>query len=739
LAKVRRSTYWGITTNNARDLDLSLMHGTITLLSGPSGSGKSSVAIDTVYGISRDELGQLMDLDESLSSYSIKSYENILPTICLNQENYNRNPRSTIATYFNIDLFVRELFSLASNHPPTYFSYNTSETMCKRCNGLGTRLQPDPLNFIDFSARVSDIPFKNWRRAKVDLHRQILELFCRDEAIDPSAKIKDLSEREQHLLISGKSESKYRIRYKSNGRWHTKTTRYVGPEAELAGELARSEAATKNRKFFTEKPCSVCGGRRFSDEVLSFTVSGKSIGDVYLLDVASLRRWVLGCQKESKSSREQNLWSRIDSFLASMALLRLEYLALGRSIPSLSGGELQRLRLAKARNAQFSNFLYVLDEPTAGLHPSELERIASLLVELKQRGNTVLVVDHGGHLSAIADRTIFLGPGGGSQGGRILKKSGSSAREKLEIVFHESAKRVIVKEASFNNVKDLCIELPTRTLVGVCGVSGSGKTSFLRGILPRYLDDAVYLRQTPIRGNAYSIVASYLGLLPAIQKLYARGSGKPSVNFSFSTKGTGQCESCRGKGVLVDEFTPPLECPDCGGGRFGAQSLKHRIEGLNIHEFLSLDIDRLVETLPRDAHAIRKKLELVASIGLGYLSLFQDTGTLSGGEAQRIKLAQSLLKRKAARTLLLDEPFRGVDEGNIRKIVKLLYSLVESGNTIYLAEHNLIALRHCSYLIEFGPGAGDAGGNLLFSGERSRVHGVSASVIGPYLKAASRS
>lgn len=732
MARAKQSEYFGIDTNNARDLDLALRHGTITLLAGPSGSGKSSVAIDTIYGVSKDELGQLMDLDESLYSYSIKSYENILPAICLNQENYNRNPRSTIATYFNIDLFIRELFSLATKRPPRYFSFNLSETMCRHCKGLGTRLQPDPLAFVDFSARVSDIPFETWRRAKVDLYRQLIELYCQDEGIDSSLRLKDLGERAQNRLISGQSKSKYKVRYKSNGRWHTKTTQYVGPEAQLEHELAQSDAPPKNRKFFSEHPCSYCGGSRFSEDVLSFTVDGKTIGELYLLSVRSLRPWIASREKSAKSSHERQLWSRIDGFLASLTGMNLDYLTLGRSIPSLSGGELQRLRLAKARNSQFSNFLYVLDEPTAGLHPSEFDRIASMITELKRRGNTVLVVDHSDVLSGIADRSVFLGPGGGSQGGRIVTRSTTSHGERT-FEFHRTGKPVRIDGANFNNVKNLCVDLPTRTLVGVCGVSGSGKSSFLRGILPRYLDDAVYLRQTPIRGNAYSIVASYLGMLTAFQTLFARASGKSAVEFSFSTKGPGQCELCSGKGVLVDEFATPLECPDCGGKRFGERSLKHRIGGHNLYEILNLDIDGLVEVLPKEGNAIRGQLQLVSGMGLGYLRLFQDTATLSGGEAQRVKLAQTLLKSKARRSILLDEPFRGVDECNVRKIVGLLYSLVQSGNTIYLAEHNLIALNYCSYLIEFGPGAGDAGGRILFAGEREHVHRSAASAIGRYL------
>lgn len=730
--------YQGITTNNIKDVDIQIRAGDIIFFGGPSGSGKSSIAVDTIYKISEDELFQLFNTRDTVSRYEIKAYENILPAICLQQENYNRNPRSTIATYFGLDTYFKQLFSLKNGVSQSFFQFNTLGSACETCKGTGSTIAPDLLAIVDYSEEIKNIPFKTWRTTHKDYYQKSLEKFCAEHSININSRFNNLSKTEQDILLHGESRDKYKIEFRSNGRKHTRTAKYVGPIREIILDIARKKLSAHRKKYLGEITCDACNGMRFSSGSLSYKLYGKSIGEIYLMEIDQLHEWLNFYKQEwQKLPNEARSLQYIERFLKALTKLNLNYLNLNRSIPSLSGGELQRLRLAKAINSQFTNFIYVLDEPTSGLHPSEWDRVSEVIVELKNRKNTILLIEHNEFLRGVADKVIWLGPEGGSKGGRII----ANRKEHDEALiltpsFYESKSSVTIREASNNNIHNLSCELPLGTITGICGVSGSGKTSFMRSILPRYLNDTQYFRQTPIRGNAYSIVATALGIYNEIVKLFSVETRSPRESFLYASKGKGQCETCVGKGIMEEDssYIPePLLCPACGGYRFSKATLRKRLAMLNIYEFLSLSIDDIRALIPPKYALLANSLALAANVGLGYLTLFQSTATLSGGEAQRVKFTAGILASKKKQVFLLDEPFRGVDKKNIQNIFRVLCSLVESGSSVFISEHNPFALKYCSYILELGPGAGIYGGRVTYLGETAQFRSQIGSPIAGFV------
>lgn len=718
-------SYRGITTNNVKNLDILIKAGEVVFFGGPSGSGKTSIAVDTIYKISEDELSRLFNTHDSASHYEIREYENILPAVCLQQENYNRNPRSTIATYFGLDTYFKQLFSIKNGVSQSLFQFNSRSAACEMCKGTGSAIAPDVLAIVDFSEKIKEIPFRTWRTSRREYYQQSLEIFCEENSIDIESRFNSLSKAQQDLLLHGQSHEKYKIEFRSNGRKHTKTAKYCGPVREVIEELECEKLPAFKKKYLGEITCHACDGMRFSAHSLSFMLYGKSIGELYRLEIDQLLEWIKAKKHDWQGSpAEARLFKHIERFLESLVRLNLGYLNLNRSIPSLSGGELQRFRLSKAVNSQFTNFIYVLDEPTSGLHPSEWDRIAEVIVELKKKQNTILLIEHNDFLRGTADKTIWLGPEGGSAGGQIVTdRSKHDAEITLLPKFIESTSILTIRSSSSNNIENLCCDIPLGTVVGICGVSGSGKTSLMKSILPRHLDDTQYFSQTPIRGNAYSIVATALGVFDEILKLYSAETRTPRESFFYASRGKGQCEVCGGKGVVEEasSYIPEsLLCPACGGCRFSDAAMKRRWGKLNIYEFLSLSIDDIRVLIPEKYKSLNNSLSLAANVGLGYLTLFQSTSTLSGGEAQRVKFTARMLESRKKQVFLLDEPFRGLDRRNIQNIIRVLYSLAEQGSSIFISEHNPFALSYCSYLLELGPGSGIYGGKVTYLGETSR-------------------
>jgi len=727
--KSNNSVYIGIKTNNLKNINFTLPHNKITLLIGSSGSGKSSLAIETIHKISFNELSQLMNLSEEPSNYSIDEYFNILPSIALIQDNYNKNPRSTIATYFKIDIFFKKLFSTINKVPSKLFQFNKFDTACEKCLGTGVEFIPDITKIIDNEKEIKNIPFKNWQSSYKDFYSQILILFCKDNNIDIERKFNDLDSESQEKLLYGISTKKYKINYKLQGKKRVKTTQYIGPIIELKNIVKPS---AKEKKYYSKKTCSICNGFRFSKKVLTYKVYDKNLGELYSLQIDKLINWIKEhANKWQQSNIEKIAFNQILTFLEKMVDVKLEYLNLNRSIPSLSGGELQRLRFAKAINSQFNNFLYIFDEPSSGLHPSELNNIITTIKQIKNNNNTILIIEHNEIFKKISDNTIILG---GKNGGEIVE----NYKKETEIIpynFFKSSSNILIQNESHNNIHNLDIKIPTESLIAICGKSGSGKTSFAKFILPKYCKNPTYLDQTPINGNKYSILATYLGIFDEIKKIFAKENKIDIDYFSFYHTSIGKCNTCKGTGVLKDEIENiNIICPSCEGKRFSKKTLKYKINNLNIYEYLSLPISELINIIPISMKKTKKVLNFLLHVNLGYISLFREVATLSGGESQRVKLGSTFFKYQKNRTYILDEPFRGLDVNSKYKLISFLYDIVKKGNTVFFIEHDILAINFSSYIIEFGPNSGIKGGKVLYIGEQRKISNATNSIIKDYLK-----
>lgn len=730
------SYYEGIQTNNLKDIDVCLPLNSFIMLSGVSGSGKSSLAIDTIHNISLNELNQLMNIKDFQVTYLIRRYSDILPSICLAQENYNNNPRSTVATYFGLDVFFKSIYAKRNFVSPSELQFNSYRNACKNCLGTGVEMELDSSQIIDWERSIKDIPFRNWHGTYSGYFRQLLEFYCHDNQIPTDVAFSELDRNTQNHLLYEKGNKKYKISFKAGGRKRVKSSVYIGP---LNGDTIFP--TKKEGKFYTEVQCSRCDGKRFSNHVLQHTVYGLSIGEIYTLELSSLADLIRAKENEwGKSYHEAPLFRQILNLLNIFIDLNLGYLNLNRSIPSLSGGELQRLRLAKSVNSQFNNFLFILDEPTSGLHVSEVSKIVDTITHLRDKKNTVIVIDYNEGLRNVADKIIILGPKGGADGGSLVAEFPDVFGSPFsEYRFFPAKKVTRIVEKSYHNIKDLSLDVPLNSMVAVCGISGSGKTSFLNGVLYKNLPKSVYLNQAPLRGNSYSIVATYLGIFDEIRKMYSSKLQLDPSFFSFHHSAKGKCPNCNGTGsIQIDNpYSIPSDviCPACDGSRFSDYTLKHIFSGLNIYQFLNLTVDELLSFLEPYIEFVntRKALNLLNQTGLGYLTLFRNISTLSGGESQRVKLCRTLLKGKSKETYLLDEPLRGLDPISASKVINLIYDIVAGGRSVFVAEHSLIALEASSYVVEFGLGGGKYGGKVIYSGKKSNISSSKSSLIKDYL------
>lgn len=731
-----KSYYRGIKTNNLKNIDLVLPHNNIILIEGVSGSGKSSLAIDTIHNISLNELNQLMNIKDILFDYSIKQYANILPSVALEQENYNLNPRSSIATYFGLDIYFRNLFSISNNVSSSIFLLNRNDNVCKQCRGTGNELRLDPKKIIDYESTIEKVPFLNWRNSYSDFFKQLLILYCIDNNIDIRKKLSELNDYSLNLLLYSQGEKAYKIGFKAGGRKRVKTCVYTGPFNDKANYSLIGKA-----RYFSEKACSACYGYRFSKKVLTYKLYKKNLGELYLSEIKELNDWILSTKHSWEIKKEEApSFKSILSLLESFLELNLGYLSLNRSIPTLSGGELQRLRLAKATNSQFKGILYILDEPSAGLHPSETANISAHIAKLRQNNNTIILIENNNVFRSIVDRTITLGPDGGKNGGYLLNEYPKlSKNDRVPYQFFQASGSITITNESCNNIFNISLAIPMKTFVAICGASGSGKTSFLSGILPKYLKNYFYLTQKPLCGNSYSIIATYLGIFEEIKTAFASTSGVEPGYFSFHHSSEGRCKTCNGLGIIRDQsfydISANIICPTCNGKRFCKKALTYLFQKNNIYQLLTLTVDELVELL-KNKHGFSKTmkyLSIMSKVGLGYLSLFRNISSLSGGEAQRIKLCHALSVSSPDTIYLLDEPMRGVDENNSYKIIHLIYDIIRRGGSVFLSDHNLLPIKYSSYLLEFGPGGGKFGGKVLYNGQTNRIHLEKRSIIKNYM------
>ena len=676
----------GIETNNLKNVSINLKKNAINLIIGPSGSGKSSLAYDTVAQIGLHELGSMYYDGANEPRYKVDYYENILVTVPIKQINNNKNVRSTIGTYFSLNSCLAKIYSSLLNLPYNYFVLNKSENVCPHCMGLGYKKKLDSNKIIDYNKRISDVPIRCWNKNK-DFYRQILELFCDEKGIDSSLKFNQLSTEQKQLLLEGVGDKKYQIKYKVTNHYSTRTTLYYGPLTEVS----MLKNFSPSSKFYSELPCDICNGEKFESGHKEYKLCGVSIGELLLLSFNDLSEWIKKVKKEYDCENIAFSLNQIEAFICKAVELKIGYLFLNRTIPSLSGGELQRLRMIQVFITQLTDLLIVLDEPLAGLSSDEKIIVYKNVISLVKK-HTLLIIDHHEMFINDAAKIITLGEGSGQNGGSIIDTEKYLKKQRKNLVLvpkTESEKIKISIEGEVYGYKGIDISIGMNALNIISGQSGVGKSTVLREYFPRFFEDYMYINQKPLEGNSHSFVATYLGVLDWISNCFAKQCNKEKSLFSNMTSAKGACKICGGTGFIsygsATQSQIVLPCKDCRGTGFDKKLIKYQIKDKSILDVCEMTIDEACEFFENIDKRIYNTLKSAQKVLLGHLLIGERISSLSGGENIRMKLVNAL--KGKSEVYGIDEPFKGLDNTEIYMVVKALSELCDQGKTVIVVDH----------------------------------------------------
>jgi excinuclease UvrABC ATPase subunit len=766
----------GARTNNLKDVNIELPKRRLTVFTGVSGSGKSSLVFGTIAAESQRLINEtysafLQGFMPSLARPDVDLLEGLTTAIIVDQERMGANPRSTVGTATDVNAMLRIVFSrLGQPHigSPQAFSFNVASIsgagavsierggqtvkerrsfsitggMCPRCEGMGR------VNDIDLTALYDDT--KSLREGPFSIPGYSMDgwfgrIFLGSGFFDPDKPIRDYGEQELHDLLHREP-----TKIKVDGINLT----YEGLIPKLQKSMLSKDvdALQPHIRAFVERAvtfttCPDCQGTRLTEAARSSKVAGLSIADACALQISDLAGWVGGLDEPSMAPLLGALRATLDSFVD----IGLGYLSLDRPSGTLSGGEAQRVKMIRHLGSSLTDVTYVFDEPTIGLHPHDIQRMNALLLRLRDKGNTVLVVEHKPEAIAIADHVVDLGPGAGTAGGTIcfegtvegLRASGTLTGRHLDdrAALKETVRRptgaLQIRGANAHNLADVDVDVPLGVLVVVTGVAGSGKSSLVHGSIPAGAG-VVSIGQGAIKGSRRSNPATYTGLLDPIRKAFAKANGvKPAL---FSANSEGACPNCNGAGVVFTDLAMmagvATVCEVCEGRRFMAEVLEYRLGGQDISQVLAMPVTRALEFFGSGeartpaAHAVLARL---ADVGLGYLSLGQPLTTLSGGERQRLKLATHMGEKGGI--YVLDEPTTGLHLADVEQLLGLLDRLVDSGTSVIVVEHHQAVMAHADWLIDLGPGAGHDGGRVVFEGTPADLVAARSTLTGEHLAA----
>lgn len=736
----------GAYENNLKQISLKIPKKQITIFTGVSGSGKSSLVLDTIAAKSRRELNETFPsfVQQYLPKYGRPHVDRIdhLPVaIVIDQKKPAAHARSTVGTYTDIYALLRLLFSRVGKPFAGYsdtFSFNHPQGRCTRCDGLGEVTELDVHKLVDFNKSLNEEGVINYGTFKPGEWRWIR--YACSGLFDLDKKIKDYTPEELELFLYSPQ-----IRLKNPPADWPKTAKYEGLMTRMYRSIIHSEEGKLHRKqlepMITQGLCPDCGGSRLNPTVLSCRIGGRNIAEVTAMPIPEMVNWI----REIHELLAEDLKEALTARLGALLEIGLGYLTLDRGMGTLSGGEAQRCKIAKYINSALSDVLYVLDEPSVGLHSHDIHLLKESVRKLRDRGNTVLLVEHHKEMIRIADHIVDMGPGSGVEGGYILYegdyegllKSGTLTGQMigqklpLKAKVRDPSEWYTLEHAREHNLKDITVSLPLGVLTVVAGVAGSGKSSLMECFRRDYPGEVIYISQKSIGISLRSTPATYLGVAEDIRKLFGQKSGAGTGMFTFN--GKGGCPVCGGKGVVVSDmaFMDAIEtvCEACGGLRYSPEALKYMVDGLNIAGVMDLTVRKAAARF--SGTSIENKLQPLIQVGLGYLHLNQALSTLSGGELQRVKLAAYLDSR--GKVFVLDEPTDGLHVKDIHQIIALFDSMVAQGNSVFLVEHNLDVLKAADYVIELGPGGGQMGGELLYAGTPAGLLRCPGSVTAPFL------
>lgn len=729
--------------NNLKNISLTIPKNKLVVFSGISGSGKSTIVFDIIHSEAQRQYL------ESLSSFSRKgmqrfskanfdSLEGISPTIVIDQKQLSSNPRSTVGTMTETYTYLRLLYSRFGTPSLSAgdFSFNTPSGACENCKGTGKEIKISLGRVIDFSKSLNEgaILHRTYKTGGRDWN-----IIAATGYFDMDKKLSQFTQEELDKLLYAKSEkcTNKAIGFVQNFSYEGIVSRIM----KRANDSRGLEGVTYDSIFTEEAPCNCCHGSRVNERARNVLLNDRSIVDLTTMEIKDLSIYL----KELKISELANdILDYLTRMLQTMVDLGLQYLTLSRSVATLSNGESQRLKLSRQLNSSLSDIIYILDEPTSGLHARDVGNIAQLLSNLVLKDNTVLVVEHDRHIMESAGYIVDIGPYAGKHGGEIVYSGNYKNILNGDSLTAKYLKNGIAKKSSYrigsdfieifgnqNNLKNLQVKIPKNIFVCITGVSGSGKSSLIDEMI-KQVKDCIVIDQSKIGTTTRSNAATYVKAFDEIRALFAAESGLSSSMFSFNSKGS--CINCGGLGVEVINMhflgDVRSKCEECNGSRYIPEVLVHKIRGKNINDVLEMTIEEALDFFKEES--IKKKLDTLSEIGLGYLTLGQSFDTLSGGEAQRIKLAKGLSKKGSI--YIIDEPSRGLHMYDVDKLLQLLDKLIEQGNSVIVVEHNLDIIKNADYIIDLGPEGGDRGGRIVASGTPIEVAKIEGSYTGQYLK-----
>ncbi|MEU4423089.1 ATP-binding cassette domain-containing protein [Actinoplanes sp. NPDC024001] len=694
-------------TNNLKALDLDVPRGRLVVFAGVSGSGKSSLVFDTIAAEASRQLSETFPpfTRNRLPRWrrpDVARIDGLSPVVVIDQRRLGGNARSTVGTVTGAWSHLRLLFSrLSTPHvgESHRFSFNDPAGMCPVCSGLGETVVTDVDRVLDLDRSLRDGAIRlpgfgdggYWQSKYAGTGKD--------------TPLRDWTPEQRETLLQGVVQRFERI--------------YLHTTAELS-DRKRDVIA----RFTRSQSCPECRGDRLNPAARTATVAGRTIAELARTEITELVEWVAGIRDPATLPVVESLRER----LAAMVAIGLGYLHLGRATATLSGGESQRVKTVKHLGSSLIEMLYVFDEPTAGLHPADVDAMIALLLRLRDAGNTVLVVEHDPAVMAVADEIVEIGPGAGENGGALvfqgtfaeLTRAGTPTGAALAQPPNGDRRprsprgTIPVTGANRNNLRDVSVDLPAGVLTVLTGVAGSGKSSLAADLVARH--DAVVIDQRPVSTNSRSTPITYTGIAAAIRRLFAARNRVPAA--LFSSNSAGACPACDGRGVIVTDLAflagQETVCEVCGGRRFTAEVLRHRVDGLSIADVDEITIAEAVHRLPDPA--IARALRQLDEIGLGYLRLGQRMNTLSGGEAQRVKIAKELRDAAGPTLYVLDEPTTGLHLHDVGVLLHALDRLVGDGHTVVVIEHHREVVRHADWLVDLGPGPGRHGGRVLYAG-----------------------
>jgi len=735
--------------NNLNNVSLRIPKRKITIFTGVSGSGKSSIVFDTIAAESSRLLNEnfSMFVRSFLPRYpqpDADAIENLSMAVIVDQKRLGGGSHSTMGTITDISPILRLLFSRVGQPyvgEAHRFSFNDPHGMCPECNGIGRKLGVDMNKAVDMSKTLKegaimlpDYGVEGWE----------WNLLVQSGDFDIDKKLNEYADEELELLLYGKAR-KVKMDFAGKatnitveGVIEKFTNKYIKQDVKSKSERTQKTVAP----FITEGRCPSCHGARLNQAALNCKINELNIAQMSAMEVGQLINVVRAIDAPVAAPIIKSLTERLQHLVD----IGLDYLTLDRETDTLSGGESQRVKMVKHLSGSLVDVTYIFDEPSVGLHPRDVHRLNELLVKLRDKGNTVIVVEHDPDVIKIADHIVDVGPHAGSHGGNIVYEgsyegllesgtlTGNFMKRPLQLKSdsRNHTGNLTIQHATMHNLRDVSVDIPTGVLTVVTGVAGSGKSTLINKIFLGEHPEAIVIDQSAVGVSTRSNPATYTGIMDDVRKAFASANKVNQGLFSFNSKGA--CENCQGLGVVYTDLafleSVKLPCEVCGGKRFKEEVLEYKLNGKSIADVLDMTVEQALEFF--ELKEVKRKLQAMNDVGLNYIKLGQPLSTLSGGECQRIKLASELHKQGSI--YVMDEPTTGLHMSDIGLLLKLLNRLVDSGNTVIVIEHNLDVISQADWIIDMGPDGGSKGGQVVFQGTPQQIIHSEQSITGKYLK-----